>query len=301
MATSLAHSQMADNKAKASIKVDTFEKLEVPKTPVAETVKSAVPYNVLFKLVKKKRGRTNLDNCCDNVTNPKTGKTERIWLFNGANSIWDTDLENILKDKSRYERARRGRDIIFIDGVLRVRSTDTLMLEFMRANVHNVKDQRSGAGKYDYYEYDPQQEQKERHAKQLMKIELVVKAKEMEITKVRKLCSFLNISFVDELGQPKSDDGLRTELMVLADSDPVRFQKCIDSKEVEVQFLVRKAIVDGTIDLGGTTGNATWASGKGYIGKVPANRKPLEYLTELAMTNSDEGRLFKEQLEQIVT
>ena len=70
---------------------------------------------------------------------------------------------------------------------------------------------------------------------------------------------------------------------------------------MEVQYLVRKGIGEAKIDLGGVSGNVTWANGKGYIAKIPANRKPLEYLTELAMTNSDEGRLFKEQLEQIVT
>jgi len=41
-----------------------------------------------------------------------------------------------------------------------------------------------------------------------------------------------------------------------------------------------------------------WAGGKGFIAKIPVGRKPYEYLTELAMTNSDEGRAFKEGLAQ---
>jgi hypothetical protein len=44
-----------------------------------------------------------------------------------------------------------------------------------------------------------------------------------------------------------------------------------------------------------------WAGNGGFIGKIPQHRKPLEYLTELAMTNSQEGKQFKEQLESIIT
>jgi hypothetical protein len=175
------------------------------------------------------------------------------------------------------------------------------MLEFMRKNKHNVGKRISGAGKFDFYEYDPATEQKERMAKQLLKIEMVVKVKEMPEDRMKKLASFFGIAFVDELGQLKSAEGIRTELMLKADNDPVTFQKYIDSKEVEISYLVKRAIIDAKIDLGGQTGNATWANGKGFIAKIPSSRKPYEYLTELAMTNSDEGRKFKEQLETLIT
>ena len=79
-----------------------IDKIEIPvsmdispkeKTPLTE-------YNVLFKLVKKRRGRFYLDNCCDNVPNKKNNDSpERIWLLNGVRSIWDSELEYILKDK----------------------------------------------------------------------------------------------------------------------------------------------------------------------------------------------------------
>ena len=105
----------------------------------------------------------------------------------------------------------------------------------------------------------------------------------------------------EDLGIPKLPDAIKTELVLKADTDPVSFQKYVDSKEVEIQWLVRRAIGDSKIDLGGATGNVTWSSGKGYIAKIPSTRKPLEYLTELAMTNSEEGRKFKEQLQTVMT
>lgn len=277
-----------------------LDKIQIP-TDILPEERPQVVYNVLFKLVKKKRGRLYLDNCCDNVINPKTKRPERIWLLNGAHSIWDSELENILKDKARYERSRRGRDIIFVDGVLRVPSTDILLLEFLRANTNNVKEKRSGAGKYNFYEYDPQQEQKEREKKQLLKLEMILKAKDLPDDKARKMASFFGIAFVDEIGAVKSIEGIRTELMLKADTDPVTFQKYIDSREVEVSYMVKRAILEAKIDLTGQTGNAVWANGKGFIAKIPANRKAYEYLTELAMTNSDEGKKFLQQLQTIAT
>lgn len=302
-ATSLAHSQMADTAAKQKPKADAVDKIKLPSDMLFEPeTKVPTVYNVMFKLVKKKKGRLYLDNCADNVPNPKRNNIpERIWLLNGATSIWDSELEHIMKDKNRYERGRKGRDIIFVDSVCRIKSTDTLALEFMRANPRNVGKRRVGAGKFDFYEYSPADEQKERHAKQLIKIEMIMKVKEMPIEKAKQLASFLGIPFVDEIGFPKSDEGIRTELMVLTDNDPARVQQHIDSAEVAIAWLVRKAILDSKIDLGGESRNVTWAAGKGFVCKLPLGRKAHEYLTELAMTNSPEGRQFKEQLQSIAT
>lgn len=300
MAITQAQVNAANTVAKGQNALQELDKINIP-TDILPEEKPQEVYNVIFKLVKKKKGRMWMDNCCDGVINPATKKPERIWLLNGANSIWDTELENILKDKNRYERARRGMDIIFVDGICRVRNEDVLRLEFLRKHKDNVGKARKGSGKYSFYEYDPQQEQKDRMAKQMLKIEMVIKAKEMPIDYAKRLASFFGISFVDEIGMAKSDEGIRTELMLKADTDPVTFQKYIDSREVDISYMVKRAIIDAKIDLGGQKGNAIWANGKGFIAKIPSDKKAYEYLTELAMTNSDEGRRFKEQLEQVIT
>lgn len=256
------------------------------------------PYNVLFRLVKKKRGRTNLDSICNNVLNPKTQKRERIWLLMGAHSIWQSELTDLLKDKDYVAKSRYG--LRFEDSICRISSINANELEFARMCTHNVGKNRSGSGKYDFYEYDPQEEQKERLKAQTMRIELVIKAKEMPEEKMKKLASFLGIVFFDDLGQPKGADGIRTELMIKADTQPTIFSKYIDSREVEVAYLVKKAIIEAKIDLTAQNGNAIWAGGKGFIAKIPSNKKAYEYLTEFAMTNSEEGRAFLEQLETMV-
>lgn len=192
--------------------------------------------------------------------------------------------------------------MLFEDGICRISSLHERELEFARANVNNVgKNNRNGSGKYDFYEYDPQEEQKAKLEVQMVKINTVIKIKEMEAGKMKKIASFLGIAFVDDLGQAKGEDGIRTELMIKADVQPLLVSKYIDSREVEIAYMVKKAIIEAKIDLTGQNGNALWASGGGFIAKIPSTRKAYEYLTELAMTNSDEGRNFKEQLETIVT
>jgi len=283
-----------------SLKGESKVKDEIPFEPQRE-VQAVAQQNVIFKLVGNKRnGRVYVDGIDDAVMNPKTEKRERIWLLNSADSIWQSDLVELLKDKDFMRRNRRS--LLFEGGVCRIPTWDDRALEFARACRHNIgsKDRRTGS-KYEFIEYDPIKQQEEAINKEYFEIEMVLKARDMEVNKMKKLANFLGIAFNDDFGQYKGDDGIRRELIVAAKRNPKNFEKYLDSREVEIAYLVKKAIQDAKIDLTAQGGNAIWAGGKGFIAKIPSVRKPVEYLTELAMTNSEEGRNFKEQLEQIVT
>lgn len=214
-----------------------------------------------------------------------------------ADSIWQSELIELLKDKEYVKRNRRS--LLFDDGILRVKKDDERALEFARATKHNVKDKKSGSGKFDFYEYDAGAEQKERLKKELKEVDMIIKAKEMKVDAMKKLAAFFGVRFTDEIGMPIGDDGIRTELILKAKHDPYTFEKYLDSDEVNVSYLVKRAILDAKVDI--DNNSARWADGKGFIAKIPADRKHYEYLTELAMTNSEEGKKFKEQLQTIVT
>jgi len=285
--------------------IAALDKIVIPSDLIPNIKQPEGVYNVIFKLVKKKRGRYHLGNISAPVPNPENGNTpERMFLINAGTDVWESKVENILKDDKRYKRAFVGMEIIFLDGVCRVSSKEVLKLKYMRLHNKNVGEAKSGSLATDFYEYSPAKEQEDRLKKQMMKVQMVLKAGEMDCSENgygRKIAVFLGIKMTDEdLGIPKTPDAIKTELVLRADSDPVTFQKYIDSKEVEVQWLVRKAIGDVRIDLGGVSGNVTWSNGKGFIAKIPSTRKPLEYLTELALTNSEDGRNFLEQLKTIV-
>lgn len=255
---------------------------------------------IVFRLVKKKVRRLTLDGICHEVKNPNTGKFETIRLIRGASSIWTSELTELLKDKDYVNKNRVG--LHFEDGICRVGVHEVNKVEFARLNKHNVGKMRNGSGKFDFYEYDAAEEQKMRHDKQISRINLIQSISTMEEKKMIKLALFLAVKpYDEEVGLPKTPDGYRTELLIKADTKPEIVKRYLDAKEVEVAYLVRKGITDAKIDLGGQSGNVIWAGGGGHIAKIPSHRKPLEYLTELAMTNSQEGKQFKEQLESMIT
>lgn len=299
MATSLKHVQesMAVQSKLMEDEVLTY----IPDNVNPEHTAPPEKQYVVFKLVKKNVRRLNIDGIGDGL-NPKTNKLERIYLIRGAQSIWQSELTELLRDwdKPNSYISKNRISLKFSDGICRVPVVDHLMLDYARANVHNVGKNRTNSARYGYYEYDAAEEQKMRYEKQLSRINTIQLISTMEEKKMIKLALFLGVKpYDDETSLPKTPNGYRTELLIKADTQPEAINRYINSAEVDISYLVRKAIGDAKIDLGGQSGTVIWASGGGFIAKVPANRKPIEYLTELAMTNSNEGKNFKEQLETI--
>jgi len=267
------------------------QQIEPPSTVPAETY-------IVFRLVNKKVKRLTLDGICHNVKNPNTGQYETIRLIRGASSIWTSELTEMLKDKDYVSKNRVGLQLL--DGICRVPSTESTRLDYARHHLSNVHKQRNVPGKYNFYEYDAAEEQKMRHEKQMTRINLIQQVSLMEEGKMIRLALFLGIKPNDEeVGTPKTPDGFRSELLIKADTQSDTVLKYMNAKEVDVSYMVRKCIIGGKIDLGGSTKNIIWAGNAAFIGKLPEGRKPLEYLTELAMTNTNEGRAFKEQLESM--
>lgn len=253
----------------------------------------------IYKLVNSARkGRVYIDGI-DDVIHPKTKKMERIYLITGAHSIWSSELTELLRDKDYVSRNRRS--LLFEGGVCRIPSWDERALEYAAVTRHNIGSKHRNTGsKFEFYEYNPAKQQEEALKKEMFELDMSFKAREMPVDKMKKLAAYLGIVFYDDLGQPKSDNGIRQELMIKAKRDPITFEKYIESKEVEISYMVKKGIYDNLIDLGSQNGNAIWGKGQGFIAKIPQARRPHEYLTELAMTNSEDGRRFLEQLQTIV-
>tara|TARA_R110000868_G_scaffold36279_4_gene128930 strand:- start:4067 stop:4972 length:906 start_codon:yes stop_codon:yes gene_type:complete len=251
---------------------------------------------IIFKLVDtKKKGRVYVDGIDDDIMNPITKKRERIWLLSGTSSIWSSELVEQLKDKDFVRNNRRS--LKFEGGIFRVPSWDERCIEFIRNCRHLIDNPNRRTGsKFEFFEYNPAKQQEEALKREMLEIDMAIAAREMPMDKARKLASFLGVIFFDELGQPKTDDGIKRELMILAKRNPKKFQQNIDSKEVEVAYYIRKAIIESKISLE-MNGNVTWATG-GFITKIPTSQKAQsqKYLLELAMTNSSEGQMFLEQL-----
>ena len=174
-------------------------------------------------------------------------------------------------------------------------------MQFARSCRHNIgSPNRKTGSKFEFFEYDPQKQAKEALDRESLEIDMAIIARELDESTLKKYVSFLKIPMNDELGELKTLDLLRKELMLYAKRNVYQFQDLVNnkSKEVEVNYLVKKGVLSAKIDIGSQPGRAFWANGGGLIGIIPINRQPVEYLTELALTNTEEGRTFQKQLNE---
>jgi hypothetical protein len=99
---------------------------------------------------------------------------------------------------------------------------------------------------------------------------------------------------------PKSMDALRNDYELYAEAQPNKFMQSAGSKEVEIAFIVKKALIDNKIDTTTKRGSAYWSNSGGFICKIPSDKKAPSYLVEFAMFPQDESRAFLEQLKKLV-
>ena len=251
----------------------------------------------IFKLSDtKKNGRYHMEGI-DDVWNEKKGRMERIRLLRGYPSIWVEDQKGL--EKSFVEQNRRS--LIFNRRVLRIADYDVEALEFLslcNANLDNPN--KKGTRKITFFQWNPQRTAELERAKRVAKVEAIKYASLASEDEMRKHCNFLGISFTDELGMPKSADALRNDYELYAEAQPNKFMQSAGSKEVEIAFIVKKALIDNKIDTTTKRGSAYWSNNGGFICKIPADKKPQNYLVEFAMFPQDEGKAFLEQLRKLM-
>lgn len=252
----------------------------------------------IFKLVSNTRkGGVHVPGI-DDVINPTTGKMERIRLLSGVDTIWLKEQKDVTPEYAKNNL----RSLSFLRGtkILRIPEWDTTALEFARLTRHNIGSPSNKTGShFEFYEYNPAREQEEMLRREELEIEMAILAKGMEADKMRKHAAFLGLRLVDDVGMPKTDDGIRREYIVYAKRYPEYFQRTVESKEVEYAWLIKRAILDSRIEIGREPGRVYWANGGGLIGSYAKTENAEKYLLDLALTNSEEGRLFKERLQQI--
>lgn len=256
-----------------------------------------IRYHIFKLLSNTRKGGVHVPGI-DDVINPATGKMERVRLLSGVDTIWVKEQKDITPEYVRNNM----RSLSFVRGtkILRIPEYDTTALEFARITRHNVGSPSNKTGShFEFYEYDPAREQEEMFRRESMELEMAILAKEMPSEKMRKHAAFLGIRLIDDLGLPKTDDGLRREYMVYAKRNPDYFQKTKDSKEIDIMWMIKRAILDSKIEIGREPGKIYWSNGGGLIGVMSKQDTPEKYLLNLALTNSQEGEAFRDQLKKI--
>lgn len=256
-----------------------------------------IRYHIFKLLANTRKGGVHVPGI-DDVINPATGKMERIRLLSGVDTIWVKEQKDITPEYVRNNM----RSLSFVRGtkILRIPEWDTTALEFARITRHNVGSSSNKTGShFEFYEYDPAREQEEMFKREAMELEMAILAKEMPAEKMRKHAAFLGLRLIDDLGLPKTDDGLRREYMIYAKRNPDYFQKTKDSKEIDIMWMIKRGILDSKIEIGREPGKIYWSNGGGLIGVMSKQDTPEKYLLNLALTNTQEGEAFRDQLKKI--
>lgn len=267
---------------------------EESSTAMSEAPQSSSIFKI-FKLTDtKKNGKYHMEGI-DDVFHPERKRIERVRLLTGYPSIWVEDQKGL--EKTFVEKNRRS--LIFDRRVLRIPDYDTAALEFLsvcNANVDNPN--KKGTRKITFFQWNPERQAEVERAKRVAKIEAIKFASMASDDSMRKHCNYLGILFNDELGMPKSMDTLRNDYELYAEAQPNKFMISAGSKEVEIAYTVKKALLDNKIDVSVRKGSAYWSNDGGFICKIPSTAKPQAYLVEYAMLPQDESKAFLEQLKK---
>ena len=130
---------------------------------------------------------------------------------------------------------------------------------------------------------------------------MAIAAKQAKTEDMKKHASFLGINLINNVGLPKSDEGIRVEYTRAARRSPKLFQDTMGSVQVNLSWMIRNAILENKIEINREPGKIYWAQGGGMIAAYPQGVEPAKYLVDLAMTNTQEGIKFKEALQKIST
>jgi hypothetical protein len=254
--------------------------------------------HIIFRLMQSNRnGGVYLPSVADCI-DPVTKKLRRARLLVGVDTIWLDEQKGVEKDyaqaNSRTLEFPRGSRMLILN-----RADETGIL-FARLSPHNMAGTNIKTNsKMQFYEYNPKKQQEDALKLEMLEIEMAIEASKKEGVEMRKHALFLGIQPMDDVGQPKTDSGIKREYILAAKRNPVHFKNTLGSKEIEVHYLVRRAISEALIDLG--NGNAKWANNGGAICFIPKGESPYTYLTNFATTNSEDGKNFLQLLKQNVT
>ena len=257
---------------------------------------SSTPQTSNFKVYKLSDVNKNGDyymEGIDDVWNEEKKRMERIRLLRGFPSIYLDDQKTLTED---FIKANR-RTLVFQRRVLRVPDYDQTAIDFLnKSNANLDNPHRKGYKRNTFFEWNPLRQAEIDRKKRLNRIEAIKIATNATEEDMRRHANYLGISFIDEMGFPKD---LRNDYELYAESQPNKFMQSVGSKEVEVAFVVKKAITDSKIDLTSRPGSAYWASDGGFICKIPPDQKAHEYLVDFALYPQDDSKQFLEQLKKL--
>jgi hypothetical protein len=174
--------------------------------------------------------------------------------------------------------------IIFEDGVIKVRSTEHTLIEFLRKHPQN------GAL---FYEWDPEKEAEEKFDRENAILDAKLAVRELT---PEKIASIIRV-FMDINTEKLSPKELKWEIMKIAEQYPSDLMDAINDPELELDDIATRAIRDGYVGLrnGDRDIYYNMKDNKRKLMTVPLGESPASALA--AFLQSDDGLDFYKYLQ----
>jgi len=226
----------------------------------------------------------------DVIFDEETGTERNIRYIEGVSTIYEDEQEHLSEQKKRQRP-----DIRFSNGFLRVPANKPSLVKFLTSsNMYDKKKNRMDGTLpiYTMLNFE-EQEQKAVDAAEIRMSAMKIAMDAAEEVMVPHAV-FLGIRMKNQYGEDRSDKGIRVDYLNFADKNPDAFIKSYNNPIVKVQFILKKAINLGLIDLTSNKGQALWGDTKKFIAQIPDKSEPIKFLSEFCLT--EKGKDFYQQL-----
>lgn len=272
------------------------------KIDVVEPKKRPEPKEYIFQLVQKYYLPNNsrppfpenffLRNT-DVIFDEETGTERNIRYLEGVSTIFEDEQEH-LSDAKKSSRPQ----IRFINGLLRVPANKTSLVNFLlSSNMYDKKKRRMESVIPVYTLINFEEQEKEAMSKAETRMEAMRLAMDASVEVMIPHAQFLGIKQKNQYNEMRGDKAIRVDYLNFADKNPDTFIKTYNNPLVKIEYLVKKAINIGMIDLTTTKGQAIWGDTKKFIAQIPDREEPARFLSQLCLT--EKGKDFYAQLKTI--
>jgi hypothetical protein len=229
----------------------------------------------------------------DIIYDEETGTERNIRYLEGVNTIYEDEQEK-LSDQKKKQRP----DVRFINGYLRVPANKPSLIKFLlSSNMYDKKKKRMDGTLpiYTLLNFE-EQEQKAVDAAEV-RMSAMKLAMDAPVEVMIPHAEFLGVRMKGQYNEERSDKGIRVDYLNFADKNSDTFIKTYNNPLVKVQYLIKKAINVGMIDLASSKGQAIWGDTKKFIAQVPDRADAVKFLSEMCLT--EKGKDFYNQLKSI--
>lgn len=267
-----------------------------------ETPKKKEPKEYIFQLINKvyhasKNRPPYPENMfirnTDVIYDEETETERNIRYLEGVGTIYEDEQEHLSESKKKQKP-----EIRFVQGTLRVPANKTSLVKFLlSSNMYDRKKKRMD-GVLPVYTLLNLEEQEEKAVNDAhVRMDAMKLAMDAPVENMIPHAQFLGIRFKSQFGEDRSDKAIRVDYLNFADKNPDTFLKTYNNPLVKIQYLIKKGINVGMIDLTSSKGQAIWGDTKKFIAQIPDRAEPVKFLSELCLT--EKGKDFYTQLKTI--